>query len=383
LVGDEEEPVASPSDVAGDGAVVGDFDGGGFGVAIGGDVGNGHRMILGEGCGDNAGGGFDPVVAGFDAAEVGERFDYSYGAMEATVKIGDIVEENDTSDTGGVGGLAKKSAHHGIEATGFVDEGGPNPVGFGGKKVSRGGGSDGSGEAGDDGAGGFAAGVGVDDFHGSHVNQKLELAAPFSWVLRLRLKPKLRRLGLRFAFPVGPPTAEEGVLAVEELLLGRRKLVVGINLVLVGGVSFENHELFVVEDEVRAFVEGGEDGEGFGKFEGVTTVLSVPLCGGFTEFNESEDFLWKSIANTGDGSGCAAIHEAVVDLGVDTSHEDEGVVGAGDVFGGVAQRVCSTKFLKADERGKCFTKGEEEVGFCFEAVVGGVVDDGREVATGF
>ena len=155
------------------------------------------------------------MVAGFDAAEVGERFDYSYGAMEATVEIGDIVEENDTSDTGGVGGLAKKSAHHGIEATGFVDEGGPNPVGFGGEKVSRGGGSDGSGEAGDDGAGGFAAGVGVDDTNGNRI-----------------------RHGILFAVPIGPPVTEELLLGMEELALA--ELIVLVDLVFISGVAFEN-----------------------------------------------------------------------------------------------------------------------------------------------
>lgn len=71
------------------------------------------------------------------------------------------------------------------------------------------------------------------------------------------------------------------------------------------------------------------------------------------------------------------------DLGVDSGHEDEGVVDAGDVFSSVAQGFCAAEFLEADEGGEFFAKGEEEVGFGFEAVVGGIVNDGGEVATGF
>jgi len=59
----------------------------------------------------------------------------------------------------------------------------------------------------------------------------------------------------------------------------------------------------------------------------------------------------------------------VKDLSVDSGHEDEGVVGAGDVFGGVAEGLCSAEFLEADEGGELFAEGEEEVGLGFKAVV--------------
>ena len=58
------------------------------------------------------------------------------------------------------------------------------------------------------------------------------------------------------AFPITPPVPKEGVLVVEELLLGRAQLIVGIELLLVSSVTFEDHEFFVVKDEVWAFVEG-------------------------------------------------------------------------------------------------------------------------------
>ena len=90
---------------------------------------------------------------------------------------------------------------------------------------------------------------------------------------------------------------------VEVLFLAGGELVVGVDLVLVGGVAFQDHEFFVVEDEVWAFVEGGKDGEGFGEFEGEAAVVGVAFGGGFAEFDEAEDFFWEGITDAGDGSG--------------------------------------------------------------------------------
>ena len=83
------------------------------------------------------------------------------------------------------------------------------------------------------------------------------------------------------------------------------------------------------------------------------------------------------------GSGGSAIDEAVEDLGVDSGHEDEGVIDAGDVFGGVAEGGGSAEFLEADEGGELFAEGKEEVGFGFEAVVGAVVNDGGKISSRF
>ena len=69
---------------------------------------------------------------------------------------------------------------------------------------------------------------------------------------------------------------------MEELLLGRAQLIVGIELLLVSSVTFEDHEFFVVKDEVWAFVEGGKDGEGFGEFECVAAGLGISFGGGFS-----------------------------------------------------------------------------------------------------
>ena len=170
---------------------------------------------------------------------------------------------------------------------------------------------------------------------------------------------------------------------MEELLLGRAQLIVGIELLLVSSVTFEDHEFFVVKDEVWAFVEGREDGEGLREFECVAAGLRVAFGGGFAEFDEAEDFFRKGIAYSGDGSGRSTIDKAVVDLGVNTSHENERFVLACDILGGVAEGIGSTEFLETDEGGKFFAKREEEVGLSLEPVIGRVVNHRRKVTTCF
>ena len=160
------------------------------------------------------------------------------------------------------------------------------------------------------------------------------------------------------------------------------ELVVFVDLVGISGVAFENHEFFVIENQIGSFVEGGKNGEGFGKFEGPSAVLLISGRGGFAEFDEAEDFPGQGGADAGDRSGGSAVDEAVVDLGVDSGHEDEGIIDRCDVLGGVAEGRGSTEFLEADEGGELFAELEEEFGFGFEAVVRRVVDDGGQVASG-
>ena len=166
---------------------------------------------------------------------------------------------------------------------------------------------------------------------------------------------------------------------MEELLLGRAQLIVGIELLLVSSVTFEDHEFFVVKDEVWAFVEGGKDGERFGEFECVAAGLGVTFSRGFAEFDKTENFFWKSIANSGDGSGRSTVDKAVVDLRVNPSHENERFVLACDILGGVAKGIGSTEFLETDEGGKFFTKREEEVGLSLEPIIRRVVNHRRKV----
>ena len=53
------------------------------------------------------------------------------------------------------------------------------------------------------------------------------------------------------------------MLVMDELALARAELIVGVDVVAVGVVAFQHHELFVEENEVGAFVEFGEHGESF------------------------------------------------------------------------------------------------------------------------
>ena len=71
---------------------------------------------------------------------------------------------------------------------------------------------------------------------------------------------------------------------MEELLLARAEFVGAVDLVAVGCVSFENHEFLVVKNEIRTFIEGGEDGECLGKLLRVTARLGIALRGGLAEF---------------------------------------------------------------------------------------------------
>lgn len=280
------------------------------------------------------------------------------------MKARKVVEKDNAGDAGGILGFTEAGSDDGVEATRFVDEGCSDPVGFFLKKIAGGFGAAGSVEARNDGASWLAAGVGVDDFH---LNEEGGLDKIPRGVFDL------------LAFPIAPPVPKESVLVVEEFLLGRAQLIVGIELLLVSGVTLEDHEFFVVKDEVWAFVEGGKDGERFGELECVAAGLGVAFSRGFAEFDKTENFFWKSITNSGDGSGRSTVDKAVVDLRVNPSHENERFVLACDILGGVAEGIGSTEFLEPDEGGKFFTKREEEVGLSLEPIIRRVVNHRRKV----
>ena len=70
------------------------------------------------------------MVAGGDAAKVGEGFDDSHGAVKAAVEVRGVIEENDTCDAGVIFWFAKEGTDDGFETTRFKNEGGAEPVGF-------------------------------------------------------------------------------------------------------------------------------------------------------------------------------------------------------------------------------------------------------------
>lgn len=165
LVGDEEEPVASPGNVASDGAVACHFDRAIGGVTVGGDVLDGDQSCVRKGGGDDADGSLNTVISSGDSFEVGEGLDETDRAMKAAVERGDVVKKDHAGDAGGVGGFAQVGPDHRVEATGLINQGGAEPVGFACQKFA---GGEGSGDRGDGcsanhDARGFASGVGVDD----------------------------------------------------------------------------------------------------------------------------------------------------------------------------------------------------------------------------
>ena len=206
LIGNEKEPVSTPGDVAGDCSVAWHVDCLIRNASIRRHIGNGDPVILMQGGGDDTDGSFDAMIPRGDPSEMGQGFDHPDGPVEASVKVGDVVEENDSGHAGVIGRFAKKGSHHRVKAPGFVNESGSNPVDVLTEEVASGRGSNRSLEARDHRAGRLAAGVGIDDFHGE--------------------KNGSRRVRSRsLAFPVFPPAAEKSVLLVEELLLRRGELV--------------------------------------------------------------------------------------------------------------------------------------------------------------
>jgi hypothetical protein len=85
--------------------------------------------------------------------------------VSAHAEGADVIEEDDPAGAGRVGGFCQESADEDIRAAGFVDDGGAEVVVLGAEDLELVG--DGAraeiGSAGDDDAGGFAAGVAVDD----------------------------------------------------------------------------------------------------------------------------------------------------------------------------------------------------------------------------
>ena len=71
-----------------------------------------------------------------------------------------------------------------------------------------------------------------------------------------------------------------------------------------------------------------------------------------TELEQVQNLAGEAIADAGDRSHSSTTDIAVVDLGIDTDHEQDIVVGVGDVLGGVAEGIGAAKLLEADQVGK-------------------------------
>ncbi len=92
-----------------------------------------------------------------------------------------------------------------------------------------------------------------------------------------------------------------------------------------------------------------------------------------------QHFTRQGVADAGDGTGGVAVDEAMHHLGIDADHQGHVIVLGGDVFGGVAQVGATAELLETDQVGVCAAQFEEQVGAGGKAVVGAVVDHGRQL----
>ncbi len=162
---DKEEPVAAPGDVAGDRAVGGDLDGDACCRAIGGDVVDGDFEVGVEFGFHDSNGGFNAVEAGLNPPHVGEGDGEADGPVAAHMEVTYIVEEDDADGAGGVSGFAEQGSDYRVRGAGFVADRGAVTVepgaeevqAFAQRSVAE------RGATGDDEAGGFAGGMGIND----------------------------------------------------------------------------------------------------------------------------------------------------------------------------------------------------------------------------
>ena len=104
--------------------------------------------------------------------------------------------------------------------------------------------------------------------------------------------------------------------------------------------------------EVGAFIKGRQDLEGIVQLGGEASCFRVAGGAEGTELEQVQNLAGEAIADAGDRPHSSTTDIAVVDLGIDTDHEQDIVVGVGDVLGGVAQGIGAAKLLETDQVGK-------------------------------
>jgi hypothetical protein len=128
VVVDEKEPVAPPGDVAMHEAVTGDFHRHLAGVPPAGNILNGRRLGPIVVDGDHSHGGVDAMLSATDPTEVSEGDREPNHPVPAHVEHADVVEENHSGSTGGIGRFAEQGPHQDIRAAGLVDHRRAEPV---------------------------------------------------------------------------------------------------------------------------------------------------------------------------------------------------------------------------------------------------------------
>ena len=146
----------------------------------------------------------------------------------------------------------------------------------------------------------------------------------------------------------------------------------------VGGVAFEHHQLLVVEDQIGALVVFREHGQGIIEFGRQPPGRHVAGGGREAELHQPQHRRRQGIAHTSDGAHRSAPHDSMEDLRIHADHQAEVGVAAGDVFGRIGERGCAAKLLEANEVRKLRPQVEKQWSLRLEAVIGAVVDHGRE-----
>ena len=145
------------------------------------------------------------------------------------------------------------------------------------------------------------------------------------------------------------------------------------------GIALQHHHVLEVENEIRPFVEGRQDGKRAFEFESRAAGIHISGCGRLGEIAEMQDFLRQHAAYAGDRTLRAAIDVAVEDAGVDADHQRDLVIATGDVLGSVAHVVSPAELLEADEICMLGAQRKEQVGPGGETIIGAVVDHGRKI----
>ena len=108
------------------------------------------------------------------------------------------------------------------------------------------------------------------------------------------------------------------------------------------------------------------------------TGFDVTLGCQLAESHECQDLFRNAIPDPSNCPAGATVNKSMKHLRVDTRHQHDIIVSAGNVLARITQRGCASELFEADQIRKLRSQVEEKVGFGFEAIVGTVVDDGRK-----
>src|SRR5579863_2522914 len=161
----EEKPIAAPGNIAGDSAVTRHLDRHIGSGALAGDVDDRNFAGFMKSRGNRAHWRFDAVSAVADLPQIRESGYQTDRTVHTHAEISNIVEENYSSGTGGIGRLAEDSTDDDFGTARFVGECAAEVIVIEAKALHLMGHRTAAefGAAANDNSGGFAAGVGVHD----------------------------------------------------------------------------------------------------------------------------------------------------------------------------------------------------------------------------